>query len=363
MRRPLFLKMIIVNLLIPLSLCGCGPAAVNVSSATPTSPNVTATPEPKTNRVEANSTLPQADAQSTTEPAQTTTPQATTVAQTSANPSATGGSKEERAQEVLRQVREVLGGETKLNEIQGFSASGPFRRVANEQEQSGDMRLDLLLPDKFKVSETLNLIAGLELTIVSALNGDNVWTDTHSSSSNAQVTMVRRKGNEQQANDEQLNGLRADFTRYLLALFMKPPPTAAIVFVYGGEAEAADGRADVLDLKGANGFTARLFIDKKTHRPLMMSYRDVVMRMKTMKSSGGNLGDVDKIVKGAQAKTPSQQESDVQLRFSDYRAEKGVLLPHLIAKTVNGQPFEEWEVKNFKFNPPELTVRTFEKGK
>jgi len=31
-------------------------------------------------------------------------------------------------QELLRQVRETLGGEAKLNEIQSFSASGTFRR-------------------------------------------------------------------------------------------------------------------------------------------------------------------------------------------------------------------------------------------
>jgi len=32
----------------------------------------------------------------------------------------------------------------------------------------------------------------------------------------------------------------------------------------------------------------------------MMSYRDVVMRIKTLKTRAGNLGDLDKIVKGAQ---------------------------------------------------------------
>lgn len=359
MHRQFFLKMIIVISLIPASLSACGQAAVNVSSPIPAAPATTVTPDTKANRKVTNSAPPQTEART----AETVLKQTPAAAQKSATPSAASESKNERAQELLRQVREALGGDDKLSKIQSFSASGPFRRVTGDQQQAGDMRLDMLLPDKFKISETLNLIAGVELTIVNTLSGNQAWTDTHTSSSNTQVMMVPRKSNDKQGGDEQVKGLRADFARYMLALFLMPPTNSSIEFTYGGEAEAADGRADVLDLKGADGFTAQLFIDKQTHRPLMMSYHDVVMRTKTLKSSVGNLGDVDKIVKGAQAKPSVRQESDVQLHFSMYRAEKGILLPHMIAKTVSGQPFEEWEVKNFKFNPQELTPQKFEKGK
>ena len=43
-------------------------------------------------------------------------------------------------------------------------------------------------------------------------------------------------------------------------------------FGHAGQAEAPEGKADVLDVKGAGNFTARLFIDSKTHLPLMLSW-------------------------------------------------------------------------------------------
>ena len=355
MQSQFFSKVIIVIFLTPLALGACVQTALNAAS--PAQPSATATPASEANQTLTTAVPPQTEAQNGAAKALATPEQ-----RAATSPLSTARA-DGRAEELLRQVRETLGGEAKLKEIRSFSASGAFRRVSNDQEQSGNMRLDLLLPDKFKESETLNLIAGIEITIVTALNGNQAWTDTQSSAGNAQVMMVHQKGNEQNNNDEQVKSLRADLTRYMLSLFLTPPPDASIQFIYGGEAEAADGRADILDLKGANGFTARLFIDKKTHRPLMMSYREVVMQMKTMKRSGGNLGDVDKIIKGAQEKTAAPKESDVELHFSDYRAEKGISLPHVIAKTVNGQPFEEWVVGNFKLNPPELSSQKFEKGK
>ena len=50
-------------------------------------------------------------------------------------------------------------------------------------------------------------------------------------------------------------------------------------FTYGGEAQSPDGKADVVDVKGASNFAAKLFLDKQTHRPLMLAYRGASPRM------------------------------------------------------------------------------------
>lgn len=338
MRRQ-FLSIVALSL---VSLAGCGSTSVNVSS--------TSSPEPVTTPAvsEKQAEVPRAPMKAQTQPV---------LAQETRQAHA---SQANRADEVLRQAREALGGEAKLKEIQNFTASGSFRRVNNGQEQAGEKRIDLLLPDKMKISDTLSLIAGIELTIVNALNGSQAWSDSHTSAGNAQVMTMRRGGNEQQNSEEQIKNLRAEFTRYMLALFLMPPPNASIE--YGGEAEAADGRADILVLKNANNVVAKLFIDQKTHRPLMMSYRDIALRMKTLKTNAGGSGDIDKIVKDAKSNAPAREESDMQMRFSDYKAEKGILLPHLIVITVNDKPYEEWELKSFKVNSPDLTAKKFEKG-
>lgn len=345
MRRQ-FLSMIITGVALSLvSLAGCGSKSVDVGS--------TRAPEPVT--------------QPAVSEKQTTPPSTPTKAQTQPAPEQAMRqaqhaivSQSDRAEEVLRQAREALGGEAKLKEIQSFTASGAFRRVNNGQEQSGEKRMDLLLPDKYKISDTLSLIAGIELTIVNALNGNQAWSDSRSNAGNAQVMTMRRGGNEQQNSEEQVKNLRAEFTRYMLGLFLMPPPNSSIE--YGGQAEATDGRADMLVLKDGNNVVAKLFIDQKTHRPLMMSYRDIALRMKTVKSNAGSSGDIDKIVKDAKSNAPAREESDMQMHFSDYKAENGILLPHLIVITVNDKPYEEWSLKSFKVNSPDLTAKKFEKG-
>ena len=43
----------------------------------------------------------------------------------------------------------------------------------------------------------------------------------------------------------------------------------------GGQAEAPQGKADVLEVKGPEGsnFTARLFINSQSHQPIMLSWQ------------------------------------------------------------------------------------------
>jgi hypothetical protein len=272
-----------------------------------------------------------------------------------------GGGKTVDVQELLGQARAALGGEAKLNEVKGLTIQGDLRRVTQNQDQSGTLTLDFLLPDKYKRTETLSLIMGVEVTFVRAVNGEQVWVDSHSSASNAQVMISRPAGNNQSGAQQQ--DLRAEFARYALALLLNPPPSLAAEFSYAGEAEAPGGRADALDIKGANGFSARLFLDRVTHRPLMLSYRGVAPRGGMTSSTAGGVSkeDLDKIVKEAQAKAAAQQEAEILVSFSDYRPVNGIYFPHLITKAANGKTTEEWKLRQFKINPPDLKPQKFEK--
>lgn len=272
------------------------------------------------------------------------------------------GAGDARASEVVRQARAALGGEAMLKEVRGFTLGGSFRRQGGGQEQSGRIELAALLPDKFKTTETMRLIADISLTMVRAVNGDQVWTDSRTGASNAQVMTVRKNNNAQQSQADQLRDMRAEFARMTLALFLTPPDGFPVQLTYAGEAEAGDVRADVLDAKGPDGFAARIFIDRKTHLPLMLSYRGVAFRTNMTRASGQSMSDVDKAVKEAKDKPTARRESEIQLHFSNYRDAGGVMLPHLITRTVDDQPYEEWEVSKFKLNPPELGPQKFVKN-
>jgi hypothetical protein len=277
-----------------------------------------------------------------------------------ASGAAQGPGSSKQAQELLRQARMALGG-SKFQEIRSLSISGDLRRVSANQDQTGAIKLDFLLPDKLKKTETLNLVAGIELTLVTALNGDQAWTDSSTNSGTAQVTVIRPGAQNKNLDTNQSHEVRAEFARYMLALLLAPPRWVRVDFTYGGAAEAPDGRADVIDVKGQDGFVARLFLDGKTHRPLMISYRGIAPRMAVKRPAGSAAGpeDIDRIVKEAQKEAPPRQEAEMEIRLSDYRDEGGILLPHYITKSVDGKVAEEWKINKLKVNPEGLKPEKF----
>ena len=127
------------------------------------------------------------------------------------------------------------------------------------------------------------------------------------------------------------------------------------------EAEAPEGRAHVIDVKGADEFSARLFVDVQTHRPLMLTFKGQLPRMRTVRASG----PADMARARAEADRAGQAaaqapESEIRLFVSEYREVQGVLLPHRFLREADGGSSEEWTVKSWTVNP-ELKADAFRK--
>lgn len=273
-----------------------------------------------------------------------------------------------RAQELLAQARDALGGDARLKAVQSLALNGSFRRVMGPQmpESSGDFEMELLLPDKYKRTENMSLMGGAaQVTRIDGFNGEQMFTD--SSSSGSGMVMIRRPGSDDPKMQAGiLRSMRADVARNLIAWLLTVPDSYQIEFTYAGEAESPEGKADVIDVKGADGFAAKLFLDKQTHKPLMLSYRAVLPQM-VMRAGGGDGGsreDAEKrlkeIEKEAEAERSRARESEINMFFSDYKTIDGVHLPHRVSRAVNGEVTEEWEIKKFKVNPP-LKAERFKK--
>src|SRR5258706_156434 len=112
-------------------------------------------------------------------------------------------------------------------------------------------------------------------------------------------------------------------------------------------AKADEGKADVIDAKGPGSFEARLFLDKKSHRPLMLAYRGLAPRM-IMQT---RRGDGPPPAAAAPDQMPPPQIVDIQLFLDDYRVVDGVLLPHHLSRSIDGKPAEEMTFKTIKINP------------
>ncbi|MCA1558932.1 MAG: hypothetical protein LC804_01215 [Acidobacteria bacterium] len=201
---------------------------------------------------------------------------------------------------------------------------------------------------------------GVTLTRESGFSGDQPLIHNSSGHGGGNVRIMMgapgvRPGEtptpEQQAQIDarMLRTQRQEFARLVLAWLAVAPAGMPLEFVHAGEAESPDGRADVIDVKGPDNFTAKLFVDTKTHLPLMIAYRAVEPRMRTVTS--GPAGNPDQAVRENLQEMAAPPLSDIQLFFSDHRKVDGLTLPFKISRSVDGQPTEEWDVEKIKVNP------------
>ena len=272
------------------------------------------------------------------------------------------GDEKARAEELLAQARAALGGDAKLKAVQSLSVAGQMRQVVggdgDEQEQvQGEIQFDFLLPDKYLRTETTSIGDGLtEITRIAGINGEQAFLDAHTSGGGGGMVIVRPGPSDPKSLATQSRALRKEFARQLLSWLLVTPATLPLEYSYAGEAEVKDGKADAIDVKGPDDFAARLFLDKQTHRPLLLSYRGSPPRMMRRQISD-NPDQAEKQRKEIEAQASKQADqppplADIEVYFAEYRAEDGILLPHRITRSVNGQFNEEWELRKFKINPP-----------
>ena len=161
--------------------------------------------------------------------------------------------------------------------------------------------------------------------------------------------------------------IRNEFARQLLSILLLPPPSLDVRYSYAGQAEAPDGQAFVIDAIGPDGFSARVFLDKRTHLPLMLSYPGYapsssihVSRRESVSRDEARKGG-DRQEKCDDCDRPKGGPAEIQIRLSKYRTVGGILLPHHFVSLANDKVFEEIDIKAYRINPAEITAASFEK--
>ena len=264
-------------------------------------------------------------------------------------PQADAGTGDDKAAQVMAAAREALGGMA-LDNVKALSATGEFRRMMGERELNGEITIDLVAPDKIKRTEEMGIPGGPRMSRVATLNAGEFWEDATNrggfmmrmgpGGAGGQAPSEEDRERFRQMQQRRLDG---ELRRHLLVWLMR---TDAPV-TYVGEAEAEDGKADVLEVLTDGAPPMRLFIDRETRLPLMLTYQGVMPRM-VVRRGGGAPPDPEEM-RRRMAEPPRQVTFEV--RYSDYKSVKGVMLPHLVTQSVEGRPTEEWTVSEFKINP------------
>ncbi len=259
-----------------------------------------------------------------------------------------------RIADLLRQGRAALGGERALDSVQSLTATGTVKRAAGAAQLSGELTLHLAWPDRMLRIESLSPDGGVTLVTEQGLNGSTLirGARTFNAPPGAVIRTPPPPRPGSDAEAEALRAARADLARLTTALLLRSPQSPAVQFTDGGQAEAPDGRADVIEAKGAAGdpFAARLFLDTTTHGPLMLSYRGVAPRMVVQTRRLERGGPPPQPPSDAPAPPPGDVVN-IDLFLDDYRPVNGVLLPHRISRSVGGEVIEEWTFTAFQVNP------------
>jgi hypothetical protein len=255
-----------------------------------------------------------------------------------------------------------MGGQ-KLEAVKAISATGEYRRLMGDREINGEATVEIIAPDKIKRTEEMGIQGGPTFSRTVALDGSDYWEDT----TNRGGGFMRFGGpgapggpggqGPSEADRERFRQmaqrrLEGELRRYLLVWLMRTDAQ----MTYAGEAEAEDGKADVLEVTSEGGAPMRIFFDQKTHLPLMLTYQGAQPRMMIRQGRPGAAPG------GTAAPPPDPEEMrrrmaeppklvTFELRFSDFKTVSGVTLPHQMSQSVEGKPTEEWTVSQFKINP------------
>jgi hypothetical protein len=304
---------------------------------------------------------------------------------------ASPAAQDSKANDTLASAREAIGGK-KLDSLKTLSVDASLQRNVNNMQLASEVEILLELPDKYVRSDASSGM--MNMTMAMGFSGEKPIRPANAMPM-AGGGMVIRMGpggpmtppeklapEEQEKADRQMvRAARADISRLMLGWFAMAHPAVGAEYTYAGEAESPDGKAHVIDVKNADGFSARLFIDQETRLPLMVTYQGPQARMITQRGPqpagappqhGGQQpvrremsdeerqkmrAEADKRLKDLQSQPP--QMADYSLYFEDWRDVDGVKFPFKIRRAMSGATNEEWTVTRVKVNP-KIDAKRFE---
>lgn len=260
-----------------------------------------------------------------------------------------------KVSEILAAAREALGGEAALNKVQTLSVAATTRRVMGDREISGDVAVELLLPDKMRRTDSVGIPGGPTMERVSVLNGSEFWDDSTNRGGGGFMMRMGGPGgpgapggrelteeDRQRMRDAQTRRMKGEMARFALGFLLRTDAT----ITYAGVAEAEDGKADVLEITPEGGTPMKLFIDQETRLPLMLSYEGIMPRMMVARGAPPSPEEIEKM------RREPPQAATFEVRYSEYKKVEGVAFPHLLTTGANGNITEEWTVDKIKVNPP-----------
>jgi hypothetical protein len=219
---------------------------------------------------------------------------------------------------VLAAAREALGGDRNLTAVKTFLATGRTRQLRGDNLVPIEFEIACELPDKYVRRDEFPA-----QDIPPAVNGF--------------------RGEDAIGPSKTT---REEFARLMLGAFAATPAAFPLTFAYAAEAEAPEGKADVLDVRGPANFSARFVVQRESHMPVMLIWQAPAPPGRGGPGAAGP--GAAPAGSGRGAPPPSAEH---RLYFADYRPVNGaVKWPFRIRHAVAGATIEEMTFDRVNIN-------------
>ncbi|HUQ87077.1 MAG TPA: hypothetical protein VM096_05930 [Vicinamibacterales bacterium] len=281
---------------------------------------------------------------------------------------ATAGQAQARtAESVMTAARTALGGDAKIAAVKTFIVTGRTRQVRGENLVPIEFEIQAELPDKYsRRDEFPAQDAG---PVTAGFAGDALVLIPRPLPPPPRPGMPAPppQALEMQLRTRMMQA-KQDFARLLLGMFAGTTSAFPVTYSYVGQAEAPQGKADVIDVKGPANFAARLFVGDNG-LPIMLSWQGP--------AGPGGPGGPARPPSGATAATgatsapgapgatsaagptgaspagppPGAKPAPEQrLFFADYRDVDGLKLPFRIRRAAGTETTEETTFDRYRIN-------------
>lgn len=176
----------------------------------------------------------------------------------------------ERANGILAAARAAMGGPS-LENVRSLTASGRTKRLRGNNLVPIEFELGIEFPDKYFRKDEFPA----EETDPTSV-GFNGWSLVQHPAPPAPTARAGGPPPTPEQLEKQrrtrVTGIKQDFVRFALGMFPKSFDAYPLTFAFAAQAEAPQGKADVLDVTAEGGFRLRYFIDATTKLPIMVSW-------------------------------------------------------------------------------------------
>jgi hypothetical protein len=252
----------------------------------------------------------------------------------------------DQAATVMADARSAVGGDARIAAVKTFIVTGRTRQIRGNNLVPIEFEIQVELPDKYARRDEFPAQDNGPATI--GFNGDTLVQSSPPSPPRGGGPAATP---EQQAADARarLATVKQDFARLMIGMFASSFHSFPLTFTYVGQAEAPQGKADVVGVTGPADFRARLFISSETHLPIMLTWQ--------APAPGGRRGGPPPAGGSSAASQPVEQ----RMYFADYRDVDGLKLPFRIRRGVGADTTEETTFDRFRINA-RVDARRFQSG-